>query len=225
MRTRRGLRRSASLPPAVAVAVDETSDVNRTAHAALNGSGSANTTQISIRDKHRTGPPDGGPLAEIPLVKTTDRSGTSGGTRSDAMSHDLASRAAIDDDRHRLSTKIAHHSISRQSGRSSISVNERTFPQRFASAKSGPERSSKFMWEESTREYELGELLFQAKELTTPKQGVPLKPDSHSGMSGLSRREGKQKILLDRMNKVQTMSTRHWRYLDTAQLKDIILKN
>src|ERR1700729_1134104 len=125
MRTRRGLRRSASLPPAVAVAVDETSDVNRTAHAALNVSGSANTTQISIRDKRRTGPPDGGALPENPLGKSTDRSGTSGWPRSDAMSHDLASRAAIDDDRHRLSTKIAHHSISRQSGRSSISVNER----------------------------------------------------------------------------------------------------
>jgi hypothetical protein len=85
MRTRRGLRRSASLPPIVAVAVDETSDVNRTAHAALNGSGSANTM---IRDKHRTGPPDRGPLAEIPLVKAMDWSRTSGWTRSDAMSHD-----------------------------------------------------------------------------------------------------------------------------------------
>ena len=188
----------------MAVAVDETSDVNRTAHAALNISGSANTMQISIRDKCRTGPPDGGLLPEIPLGKSTDWSGTSGWPRSDAMSHDLASHAAIDNDRHRLSTKIAHHSVSRQSGRSSIPVNERTFPQRFAHAKPGPGRSFKFMWEESTHGDELGELPFQkTKELANPQLGIPLKPDSHSGMSKLSRRVERHKILPDRMDKVQ----------------------
>ena len=80
------------------------------------------------------------------------------------------------------------------------------------------------MWEEATHRDELGELLFQeTKELANPQRGMPLKPDSHSGMSKLSRRAERHKILPDRM--CRTMSTIHQRYLDTAQLKDIILEN
>ncbi|KIM80517.1 hypothetical protein PILCRDRAFT_822239 [Piloderma croceum F 1598] len=156
------------------------------------------------RDKRRTGPPGGGLLPEIPLVKTMDRSGTSGWPRSDAMSHDLASCAAVDDGRHAVSTKTAHHSISRYSGGTSPPVNDRTFPQRFACSKPEPERSSKFMWEESTHGDELGEPPFQkTKELANPQWGLSLKPDSHSRMSELSRRAERQKILLDRMDKWQ----------------------
>ncbi|KIM72358.1 hypothetical protein PILCRDRAFT_829797 [Piloderma croceum F 1598] len=148
--------------------------------------------QISIRDKRRTGPPDGGPLPEIPLVKTMDWSGTSGWPRSLGISS------------HAVSTKTAHHSISRYSGGTSPPVNDRTFPQRFARAKPQPERSSKFIWEESTHGDEIREPPFQkTKELANPQWGMPLKPDSHSSMSRLSRRAGRQKILLDRMDKWQ----------------------
>jgi hypothetical protein len=60
------------------------------------------------------------------------------------------------------------------------------------------------MWEESTHGDELGELPFQkTKERANPQWGMPLKPDSHSSMSRLSRRAERHKILLDRMNRVQ----------------------